>query len=94
MRDWIRREGEVLPFGMVSEVGEKLLEGVGDVSKFLDRFFQTDGMYIRSFEEKLLVFGVKRSGGKIFETVLRGHSVPSSHQRLRKPVGRLDRAPT
>ncbi|KXB01685.1 hypothetical protein AKJ41_00575 [candidate division MSBL1 archaeon SCGC-AAA259O05] len=68
---------------------KKLLEHAGDASEFLDGFFQADEMYIHSFGEKLLVFGVKRSDGKIFETVLQGHSALKFASALKSAEGEL-----
>ncbi|KXA96361.1 hypothetical protein AKJ38_03395 [candidate division MSBL1 archaeon SCGC-AAA259I14] len=73
-REWIRGLGEFCCSEWFRRLEKKLVEYAGDASEFLDGFFQADEMYIHSFGEKLLIFGVKRSDGKIFETVLQGHS--------------------
>ncbi|KXA97544.1 hypothetical protein AKJ39_03220 [candidate division MSBL1 archaeon SCGC-AAA259J03] len=73
-REWINKLGEFCSMEWFRRMEKKLVEYAGGASEFLDGFFQADEMYIHSFGEKLLVFGVKRSDGKIFETVLRGHS--------------------
>ncbi|KXB06082.1 hypothetical protein AKJ51_04245 [candidate division MSBL1 archaeon SCGC-AAA382A20] len=73
-REWIRKLGKFCSLEWFERLEKRLLRYAADVSRFLDGFFQADEMYIHSFGEKLLIFGVKRSDGKIFETVLQGHS--------------------
>lgn len=83
-REWLRKLGRFCCLEWFQRLEKKLVKHVGNDSTFLDGFFQADEMHIRSFGEKLLVFGVKRSDGKIFETVLCGHSAFEFASALKK----------
>ncbi|KXA95055.1 hypothetical protein AKJ36_01565, partial [candidate division MSBL1 archaeon SCGC-AAA259I07] len=92
-RDWSRLWfcdiGKYCGLEWFERLEKKLVGYAGDISGFLDGFFQADEMYIHSFGEKLLIFGVKRSDGKIFETVLQGHSALEFASALKKADGEI-----
>jgi len=82
-REWINKLGKFCTWEWFRRLEEKLVEHAGDVSSFFDGFFQADEMYIRSFGKELLIFGVKRGDGRIYETALQGHSALEFASALR-----------
>jgi len=83
-RKWVCKIGKYSSLEWFERLEKTLSKVAGSVSEFVDGFFQADEMHIRSFGEELLVFGVKRSDGKIFETVLQGHSAFEFASALKK----------
>ncbi|KXA91556.1 hypothetical protein AKJ63_01295 [candidate division MSBL1 archaeon SCGC-AAA259D18] len=71
-RHWVRKWICDIGAYCASEWFERLEKALGEVNgiapRFSNEFFQADEMEIRSFGEKPLIMGVKRSDGKVFET--------------------------
>ncbi|KXB02639.1 hypothetical protein AKJ47_03305 [candidate division MSBL1 archaeon SCGC-AAA261G05] len=84
VRKWISSIGEYSCAEWFERVENALIEAVGNSCEFIDGMFQADEMEIHSFGEKPLIFGVKRTDGKVFETPLQGGSALEFKSALKR----------
>lgn len=74
VREWICDIGAYCASEWFERLEKSLGEANGIAPGFSDGFFQKDEMEVRSFGERPLIMGAKRSDGKIFETPIPGDS--------------------
>lgn len=82
--EWISNVGKWALTDWFERLEKAMIRAAGAANAFIDGLFQADEMMIRSFGEKLWIFGVKRSDGKVFKVPLRGYSILEFNSALRE----------